>query len=369
MYQRKKMMRLIRHTAMTLFWAGALFLTGCQYDSVINDLRDAGRGDDSRVIRFNNGVIDNPVSTRAVTLLSDHLNTMGVWGWQTTGDGAVERLFLNKEVTFNAALAKWTYSPPKYWENKSSYRFYAYAPHSSTDPGVKVSIDTISGHIDIKGVTLRGSNTVSATDTVTPGNFSHVQDIDWMLDRMGQNLMGTYKNEVTFNMNHILSKLCIKASKSSNFVAHDSALFIRIDSMKVGQFISQGNFTQRLANSPSPADTTQFNFTKSEWETVDTLPRYVINGALGVDITDSPAYVIESLLIPQPTESGQMIDIWYSLGVDGGYVNRFHYSMQLSDVFSGFISGCNFIIEFIIGPKAITFDSGVTNWDYVDDTF
>lgn len=364
------MKRLFRHMAMIMAWAGTMLLTGCQYADMVSNLRDAERDTDSLVIGFYNGVISNPVSTRAVSLLSEHLNTMGVWGWQTTSQGEVECLFLNKEVTFNPSLAKWTYMPPKYWESKSKYRFYAYAPHSDTNPA-NVSIDPETGHISITGVTLTGSNTVNAPDTVTLGNFSHVSDIDWMIDRTGQHLDGTYRSDVSFNMQHILSKLCVKANIGANFVAQDDQeQFIRVDSMRIGSFICQGNFTQKLSQSPSPRDTTQLNYRKAEWEPIDTLPRYSIIGATGVDVTDSCAYIIESLIIPQRTDATQMIDIWYSIGVDGGFVNRFHYVIPLSDVFSGFVAGANYIIDVMISPEAITFDSGVAGWeDFMNPDF
>ena len=363
-----RMIRLFRHTANLMLWAGALLLTGCQYADMVTDLHNAKRSTDSLVIGFYNGIIDNPVSTRAVTLLSEHLNTMGVWGWQTTSNGEVERLFINQQVTFDPALAKWTYSPLKYWQNKSNYRFYAYAPHSSSVNDVNADIDQETGLISINGVTLRGSNTLNAPDNiVTLGNFSHVADVDWMVDRSGQRLEGTFHSDVPFNMQHILSKLSVKASKAASMTVQDNGTFIRVDSIKIGKFVSQGNFSQKLSQSPSPRDTAQLNINRAEWQLIDTLPRYTIEGAKAVNITDTCAFVIESLLIPQLAEAGQMIDIWYSIGVDdSGFLNRFHYVFPLKDAFAGFLPGCNYVLDITIGPEVITFDSDVAQWDQGD---
>ena len=356
------MIRLFKHMAQMLAVTAAMLLSGCQYGSILSDLHNAEQSSDSLAICFHNGVIENPVNTRAVTLLSDHLNTMGVWGWQTTSDGLVERIFLDQEITFNPALHRWTYSPVKYWENKSTYRFHAYAPHNSTSPGVKVEIDSVKGYINIIGVTLKGCNNVS-TDTITPGIFSHVDDIDWMIDRTTQNLQGKNHTDVTFNMQHILSKLCIKVKNNSTSLLQDSTMFMTLDSLHVGSFISQGNFGQKFTQAPTPDDSAQYRFETSEWTPVDTLPRYILRSHDGLPVTDSCVCIIESLLIPQPTVEGQMIDIWYTLGVKNGLASHFHYAKPLKDVFGGFVSSCNYVIEISVGPDIITFDSGMTGWE------
>ena len=157
MYRAKKNITFLHMVMMLL---AVSILSGCTYNDAIKDL-SSHKTDESYPIAFTNGVIDNPVRTRAVTLLSDHMNTMGVWGWQNTPESVVERLFLNQEVTFNNLLGKWVYSPLKYWDLYSDYRFYAYAPHAGSVPGVTASINQTTGAISINGVTLKGCNTSS----------------------------------------------------------------------------------------------------------------------------------------------------------------------------------------------------------------
>ena len=345
------MNRLLGHIA-ALVLTGVI-LTGCAFDDEVRELRSSSNHDESLAITFANGVIDKPIVTRATTLLSDHMNTMGVWGWQTTPLGAVERIFLNQKVTFNAPEAKWTYSPLKYWENNSTYKFVAYAPHASSVPGVTASIDSVTRAISIKGVTLSGSNTITAGMPVSPAKFDSVPDTDWMIDRFGQSMVGMNRSQVTFSMQHILSKICVRVTRSATFLP-DSVMPMTLDSIKITSLVSQGDFAQSIHNDSIGI--------LSEWTPVDTLPRYTITSAKEVGIPDSALYVIESLMIPQPVDDSQYIHLWYRIGADNRY-NKFYYVMKLSDVFGRFIAGRNYLLTIVIGPEAITFDAGVSGWD------
>lgn len=344
---------LLRHTVTALL--AGIILAGCTYDDNVR----LNTHNESQAIKFANGVIDKPVTTRAVTLLSDHMTTMGVWGWQTTPLGAVERLFLNQEVTFNALEDKWTYSPVKYWDYNSTYRFSAYAPHQNSVPGVTASIDDATHAISIKGVTLHGCNTISTGMPQTPGNFGGVDDVDWMVDRFGQNMVGANRAQVTFAMQHILSKICVRMARSKTF-APDSITHITLDSLMITDLVSQGDFSQSTRNDSIGILT--------EWTPIDTLPRYSITSARYVGIPDSALYVIESLIIPQTVDDSQYIRIWYRIGKE-----RYYYVMRLDDVFDRFMSGRfmagrNYLLTIIIGPEAITFDGGVAGWDdYYED--
>lgn len=354
------MNRLFRHITQLGMLGIILTVAGCAYDDAVRGLREQPAYGEGLAIAFSNGVIDNPVRirTRAVTLLSDHSNTMGVWGWQTTPEGVTERLFLNQQVTFSAPQAKWTYSPVKYWEAKSTYQFCAYAPHSSTTPGVTVNINSQNHAISIMGVTLQGSNTIDSGVPAPPSNFSQVDDVDWMIDRSGQSMAGIYRNEVMFNMQHILSKLCIRVRRSDTFMP-DSVMSVTIDSIKIGSFISQGNFTQAMTDSAQAL--------AAEWTPIDTLPRYSVTSAKNVSVPDSAVYVLESLLIPQRINDSQYIRIWYNIGNDGGYINYMDNIYSLNALFDALKTGKNYVITVNIGPDPITFDAKVQDWEYQNE--
>ena len=350
------MNRLFRHFAKLMLTGLILTVAGCAYDESVRELRNQPQDNESLVIAFSNGIIDSPIpmNTRALALLSEHMESMGVWGWQTTSEGVTERLFLNQEVTFSTSLAKWTYSPLKYWDNKSTYKFYAYAPHSGS-AGVTATINPDNRAISIKGVTLQGCNTIDSGVPAPPSNFGKVADQDWMLDRSGQSMAGVNRNEVIFSMQHILSKICVRVRRSSAFMP-DSILSINIDSLKIGGFVSQGDFTQSLEDASIVL--------APEWTPIDTLPRYTVTSAKHVSIPDSAVYVLESLLIPQRVSDDQYIRVWYNIGNEGGYINHMDNIFSLDELFTGFETGKNYVITVTIGPNPIRFDAGVQDWTY-----
>lgn len=346
------MNRLFRHIA--AFALSGLILTGCAYDDTVRQLHQPVDSE-GLAIAFSNGVIDNPVRIRtranALSLLSDHTNSMGVWGWQTTPAGVVERLFLNQDVTFNTPQAKWTYNPVKYWDYRSTYRFYAYAPHSGTVAGATASINETTHAISINGVTLQGCNTIDSGVPAPPANFSQVADVDWMLDRNGQSMNGIIREEVMFNMQHILSKLAIRVCRSAN-TQPDSVLTITIDSLMIGRFVAQGDFTQSLTDDPASM--------AAEWTPIDTLPRYSIKSARNVNVPDSSVYILESLLIPQSVGAGQNIRLWFSIGY--GHTSHMDHIYGLGNLFTRFESGKSYVITITIGSEPIKFNAGVQEW-------
>ena len=348
------MNRLFKHIAKLLLAGIILTVAGCAYDDTVRELREQPTDSEGLAIEFSNGIIDNPViHTRAVTLLSEHTNSMGVWGWQTTPQGVTECLFLNQDVAFSAPQAKWTYTPVKFWETHSSYRFYAYAPHTDSVSGVTATIDNTTHAISLIGVTLQGDNTIDSGVPEPPANFSRVTDTDWMIDRTGQSMAGIYRNEVVFNMQHILSKLCIRVRRSATFLP-DSVVSMTIDSIKLGSFVCQGDFVQTLEDTPEALE--------AEWTPIDTLPRYGLTSAKHVSVPDSTVYLLESLLIPQRVENSQYIRVWYSIGNAGGFINRMNYRCSLKSLIGRFEAGKNYVITVTIGPDPIKFDAGVQEW-------
>ncbi|MBO7050499.1 MAG: fimbrillin family protein [Bacteroidaceae bacterium] len=344
-----------------LVWllAGALLLAGCQYDGVVTELLEESRGGDTLAISFGNGVIDAPVRTKAgqLSLLSEHTSSMGVWGWQTTKDELVVCLFLNQEVTYNPELDQWTYSPAKYWETGSSYKFYAYAPHGKSVTDATVTINDETGHINIQGITLNGDNTMSTTAQPQPlGTFKSVHDTDWMIDRTGQFIpKERIHTRVTFNMQHILAKFNVMVKASTAIT--ESGNQVVLDSLAIGDFLSKADFSQKLNRTPVSTDTLQ------EW-VIDSLHQhYTLYGTKDATVPSSGCCVIESLLLPQNVTASQQVYISYSIHSEGGRVEHFTYLFDLDDAFTKFESANNYTLHITIGPEIITFDAGSTLWD------
>ena len=354
------MLNVARHKILGCL-AAVMLLAGCQYDGIVNQLREEAGRNDSLAISFGNGVIDNPVHTRALTLLSQHANTMGVWGWQTSTDGQVVRLFNDQNVSYNPDLKDWTYSPARYWEKGSSYRFYAYAPNASTVPGTSVSINESTGRININNVVLEGCNTMSDGAQPYPyGTFSSVQDVDWLVDREGKIVNPEQIGSlVTFNMQHIMAKLIVMITPSKT-ISNDGVKIV-IDSLSIGQFYSKADFTQILDHSPVVGIASDESV--QEWQIDSTYTTYALQSAHGAQIDSTGSCVIESLILPQKVDSTQTIMVNYSMHYPGGRIEHFDTRIGLKEAFSAFRCASSYILHLMIGPDIITFNADARVWD------
>ena len=353
------MLNVARHRVLGLL-AAIMLLAGCQYESIVNQLREETNGKDSLAISFGNSVIDNPVKTRALSLLSQHTNTMGIWGWQTTADNMEVRLFNDQLVSFDQEVNDWTYSPARYWDKGSSYRFYAYAPNSTTVSGTSVSINESTGRINIYNVVLEGSNTMSASPRPQPyGTFSSVTDVDWLVDREGKRVNPEQIGSVvTFNMQHIMAKLIVMVTPNKN-ISKDSVKIV-IDSLSIGQFYSKADFTQILDHSPVIG--IESDEAVTEWQIDSIHPTYALHSAYGAEIDSTGSCIIESLLLPQLVDSTQTILVNYSMHYPGGRVEHFDSRIGLKKAFSAFRSANSYILHLMVGPDIITFDAGANEW-------
>ena len=255
------MKRLFRD--ITVLLLAGLF-AGCEQGEILTDV--ISREENRQVIGFVGGYIDAPVKS-GMTELSEHMQTMGVYGWQSYEGEQESPIFTNQKVTYIDSLARWQYSPEKYWDDKTEYRFYAYAPHAAE---ASVSMD-LQSHFSISGITLKGDNVMYNEAKRSPmNNFSSVDDIDWLIDRDGQTgTRAELSNVVRFDMKHLLAKLTIKMRTVSAY--GDSLVNVRLDSMSIGRFAGKADFTQLLNRTPSATDPSDTIY--HEW-TVDPAPEY-----------------------------------------------------------------------------------------------
>lgn len=336
-------------------------LIGCAYDEMVGSLTtDEELRQDTVAISFGNCIIDAP--TRSLTLLSEHTSSMGVWGWQKSADDMSLCLFRNQPVTFDASQHTWTYSPGRYWESGSSYRFYAYAPHSTeVDGGTTVNINESTGWITIEGITLQGDNTMSVGAMKQPyGNFSSVTDTDWMIDRAGRVVpKERIRQQVTFNMQHILSKLNVMVRCTAGM--EERGISMILDSMSVGQFPSMGTFRQQLDHSPafnSPADQAV-----NEWQVYDSYPLNTIMSACNVQLDAQGKCVVESLVLPHSVGTDVKVKLFCSIPTGGGTSERVSYQFDLHEAIAQFLCATNHTLYITIGVDVITFDSGAAQWE------
>ena len=345
-----------------------LMLGSCQEETVLVD--DEAVGQEARqAIGFDQTFIDHAFATRAgaPVALSDYATTMGVWGWRSDAEVTDQPQFIDQLVTYNTTAAKWQYSPLRYWERNSIYRFYAYAPHQ-TETNATVTIDAVTGHIAISDVTLAGTNLQDPSTTAQQYVFSTVAlgDIDWMIARAGKtNLPGRFGQTVDFTMQHILSKLNV-AVRINDVLAADAGLTaVTVDSLLIRPFIAQGDFAQVLDHTPDA--TLASDRTAGEW-TLTAAPSLTLRSAQNVSVTRTLLYIMESLVLPQDIDL-QTVKLCYTLTFSDGRTERYTYQMPLTDAFGPtteaggqFLSGYSYTLNFVIGPDVIAFDSGVDGW-------
>lgn len=338
--------------ALLLLWSGC---TG----EVLTE-ENTVRVESERAIVFDNGFVDNSVRTRATTPLSQHHVTMGVWGWETYPSGVDNLLFVNQLVEYRGEddnVHDWIYSPLKYWNDDNEYRFYAYAPHDST----RASIDDANGHISIQDIVLTGANLQQPASTTLKDNFFGSGDTDWMVARTGQFVPGTYRYKVNFNMNHILVKFVAAVRISSDLANDPEQPQVTVTGLTIGHFASKGSFVQKFDHTPNPMDSTEI--AAPEWTLDETAMPYDLVTDSVVTAQETSTYLLESLLLPQTVDGAAEIKLSYTIDYSDGRTERYVRTMGLDEAFGHFCGGCCYTITFIINPRVISFDSGVSTWE------
>ena len=382
---KKSVKQQMKHLMVSL--AGMAFMavafSGCHEGPV---LMDEGSSDEGmlRAIGFDNTFIDQATATRAAApvALSDYFTSMGVWGWSTS-DGVTELpLFIDHLVSYSPTAAKWQYSPLRYWDRRSTYRFYAYAPHQTDAAGSSVTIDAATGHIAISGVTLTGTNLQTPPTAAQQYVFSAVPsgDTDWMMARAGRTgVPGRFGQTVEFTMQHILSKLNVAVRVSDALAADGGVTGVTVDSLHIGTFAAEGDFAQTLDHTPDA--TLAADRAAAEW-TLTAAPALTLQGATDAIVKNIPVdpadttvpgntllYILESLVLPQDVTASQTVKLVYTLHFSDGRNERYTHVMPLSNAFGPtteaggqLLSGYSYTLKFIIGPDVITFDPGVDEW-------
>ena len=310
-------------------------------------------------IGFDNSFVDNAVGTRATTLkLSEYAQSMGVWGWQKDENAAEEQLFKNHMVEYNGT--KWEYAPLKYWDTASTYRFYAYAPHSAKQKGnsAAVALDKATGMISISNVKLQGDN-LQETNAGAEQKKTFItasNDVDWMVARTGQTATGSSHAIVEFTMQHVLAKLNARI-RISDVLATDAGIKdVKVNSMTIGKLAADGSFKQQHYATQAATAVEQ------EWTTGD--DKLTLSGTTDFTVTTKWQYMLESLVIPQAIPNAE-IQFVYSFVFTDGRTEYYTYRISLAEVFNTithFVSGNSYTISFTIAPDVIKFDAGTSSW-------
>ena len=353
----------------------ALMLGSCQGGNVLVDEEFVGENA-PRAIGFENSFIDRSAATRvgAPVALSDYASTMGVWGWRSDNNVTDEPQFLDQLVEYNPAETKWQYSPLRYWERNSTYRFYAYTPHQS-EADAAVTINAATGHISISSVALVGTNLQNPATASQKYIFSAAGgDVDWIVARAGRHLPGRLGQIVDFTMQHILAKMNVAVRVSNALAADVDLTGVTVDSLFIRPFVAAGDFAQLLDHTPDA--TVAADRAAAEW-TLTGPAKLTLSSAEDTKVRNlsessdgtTYLYILESLVLPQDVTDAQLVKLCYTLTFSDGRTEHYTYVMPLTDAFGPatqaggqLLSGYSYTLRFIIGPEVITFDSGVDEW-------
>lgn len=145
-------------------------------------------------------------------------NTFEVWGWKTDSKSVTTQIFNAQEVIYNSSnettTTKWGYTPVKYWDRKSSYAFYATAPHGvfSIDANKKFSATSIPA-VQI----LEDNNGTSKVTKPNAGAIDYLVAAVVNCDPGVNNQGNANDGDVAFTFSHILTKLTVKVLTTTTF--------------------------------------------------------------------------------------------------------------------------------------------------------
>ena len=308
-------------------------------------------------INFVGSYVDN-AATRSINALSTHFSTMGVWGWCNDMNDDNTLVFSDQAVTYNKDSAHWEYNPLQYWIENSQYTFCAYAPHQQGTT-CDVCVDNTSHMITINNVTLHGCNLQDSPTSKTKELFTGTTDTDWMVARAGQTAVGTAGMDVEFNMQHILGKFNIRIKVCEELAIRPYLSSITADSIIVGKLPSHGNFAQQLTHTPIISNPKEAD--TQEWTAYDT--DLYVKGTHSCQVSETPTYLIESLVIPHHIGADSSVDLYYTYHYKDGHSEKCYYHMPLTEAFSRFVSGYSHTLTFTICSSRIEFEAGADDWE------
>ena len=344
-----------KHLKTYLLSVSTLLICSCaKNDMLVESSPEAGR--QNIPICFAGSNVDN-AATRHANRLCDHSSTMGVWGWYTDTKKNTTRAFNDQAVTYNPDSTRWEYNPLQYWHEGSQYYFCAYAPHQGKNDA-RVSIDSTTHMISIKGVTLHGHNLQCLPTDSVQELFRNTPDTDWMVARAGQTATGKAGMDIEFMMQHILAKLNIRIKECEELAIRPYLSGITADSIIVGNLPAHGDFAQQLTHTPITSDPTEADI--QEWAASDTT--LFIKGTHACGVTVNPTYMVESLVIPHHIGPTSTLTLYYSYHFKDGHTEQCRYRMPLTEAFSRFVSGYNYTLTLIVCSAHIEFEAGASDW-------
>lgn len=186
-------------------------------------------------------------TTRAEITKTDDLKTedggFHVWGYKNRGSEDEYTVFDNEVVSWDATNSKWGYTNTQYWDKMSTYKFYAVAPKAGS-----ATYAIGDGTVDQWGkYMIKITNADNSVDYLIDrdGTASSLKDAN---DNVLTGLKGFDNGVVSFNFNHIMSKISfkLKAGVAEKIVV--TSLTMTGWNDNVGTFTQSASFDTRNRN-------------------------------------------------------------------------------------------------------------------------
>lgn len=291
-----------------------------------------------------------------------------------------------------ATADKWSYSPVRFWDkNSNSYEFYAAAPETTAEPKWILNANDVDNQSDdyfTLGTTEKPVSLVDATLTSTSfvESMKGQTNTDYMIASPKNVANASYSQTVQLDFNHILSRLNITVKKGPKLAdiaaTYPADAKLNIVDIEVRDMISKGTFDEKGATVGNTAAAATYG----RWTRTTDKVTYNACVADASDVTETPIYVLQSLIIPQPaayqainrdgssTETAPYIYIEYQIGTTTGTVSAETYKayINLAAAFGkstgevAFNEGWQNTLNLTIDVDAIEFDPQVYKWDNGD---
>ena len=315
-------------------------------------------------------------ATNGINTFNVEGNTFEVWGWKTDANSATTQVFNEQCVTYSTSntttSTKWGYTPIKYWDRKSSYTFYATAPHDKFDIDANKkfsasSVPSVQILADMNGTSKVTAPNQDATDYLVAAVVNCAA---------GASTQGNAGDkDVAFTFSHILSKLTVKVKTISDF-DHEGTEKpqLKLTGLKIKLNGMAQNYAQKTAGAVDAGATD-----KDAWTNAISTPiEKVCFDADGTTVTDlllnsTTAQEVASYFVA-PTTTGTTgdnatapgtatvtvtacYDIYYSDGV----VDSCETDETTVTNLTSFVQNTHNILTVTISPKAILFDVQTVN--------
>jgi len=301
--------------------AAAIAFAACSNEEILVD--NGQQGGTEKAIGFGTYAgkatrAENSTASYNDDLSAHHLN-FAVWGYKNT-EGAL--VFNNQTVEYkewdavNSGNFTWNYTPLRYWDKAATtYYYYAAAPQTDEngatidwgfDDNVTAKDKQNAHSFKLTDATLYGSNlsaiAASQTQNYTTtyvesfinapkiGSTNAKQDIDYMIaEPKSVGTANFTSSPVELKFIHILSRLNVTIKKGTTL---DAAAVVTLKSLEVVNLNSVGTFTESSngATSARPGANDRWSAQGTQY-TLFSIQDYVV--------TNSAAYVLQSLVIPQ----------------------------------------------------------------------